>query len=47
MTLSQFACAVSPTKLLEESDPIYAWRKKMFTAYHEQASKAVGYPDSL
>ena len=47
MTVLQFACAISPLKLLEESDPLYDWRKRMFAAFHEQTTKGIGYPESL
>ena len=45
--LAQFAYAISPVKLLEESDPLHAWRKRMFAHYDSVLGKAVGYKESL
>lgn len=44
---TQTAYAVCPTKLLEESDPLYAWRKKMLETFADVTGKAVGHPESL
>jgi glutathione S-transferase len=40
----QWARVVSPFKLLETNDPIYAWREKMLDAFDGLARKSPGYP---
>jgi glutathione S-transferase len=40
----QWARVVSPFKLLEEGDLIYAWREKMLDAFDDMARKSPGYP---
>lgn len=40
----QFARCISPAKLLEPSDPVYAWRGRILEAFDGLAAKAVGYP---
>jgi glutathione S-transferase len=40
----QWARVVSPFKLLEEADPIYAWREKLLDAFDGMARKSPGYP---
>jgi len=40
----QWARAVSPFKLLEAGDPIYAWREKLLDAFDGMARKSPGYP---
>lgn len=40
----QWARAVSPFKLLEADDPIYAWREKLLDAFDGLARKSQGYP---
>ena len=37
----------TPVKLLEESDPIHDWRKRMFARYDSVLSGAVGYRESM
>ena len=39
----QWARAVSPFKLLEADDPIYAWREKLLDAFDGLARKSQGY----
>jgi len=39
----QWARAVSAFKVLEESDPIYAWREKLFDAFGGLARKSPGF----
>jgi len=39
----QWARAVSAFKVLEESDPIYAWREKLFDAFGGLAGKSPGF----
>jgi glutathione S-transferase len=39
----QWARAVSPTRLLEPDDPVYAWRERVMDLYDGLASKAKGY----
>jgi len=39
-----FARTMSPFKLLEEDDPLYAWRARMLELFDGMARKAVGYP---
>jgi glutathione S-transferase len=40
----QWARVVSAFKLLEEADPIYAWREKLLDAFDGMARKSPGYP---
>ena len=40
----QWARTVSPTRLLEPDDPIYAWRERLLKMYDGYAWKAKGYP---
>ncbi len=40
----QWARAVSPVKLLEADDPIYAWRERVMDLFGGYARSAVGYP---
>jgi len=40
----QWARAVSPFKLLESNDPIYAWREKLLDAFEGMARNSPGYP---
>ena len=40
----QWARAVSPTRLLEPDDPLYAWRERLLGMYDGYAAKAKGYP---
>jgi glutathione S-transferase len=40
----QWARAVSPFRLLEADDPIYAWREKLLDAFDGLARKSPGYP---
>ena len=40
----QWARAISPFKLLEPSDPIYAWRETLLDAFDGLARKSRGYP---
>jgi glutathione S-transferase len=40
----QWARVVSPFKLLETNDPIYAWREKLLDAFDGLARKSQGYP---
>ncbi|SRR6266700_2483075 len=40
----QWARAVSPFRLLEEDDPIYAWREKLLDAFDGTARNSPGYP---
>jgi glutathione S-transferase len=39
----QWARVVSPFRLLEESDPVYAWRERLFDAFDGMARKSPGY----
>ena len=39
----QWARVVSPFKLLEADDPVYAWREKLLDAFDGMARKAPGY----
>src|SRR5690349_1148966 len=39
----QWARAVSPFKLLEENDPIYAWREKLLDAFDGLARRSPGF----
>src|SRR5690242_5966374 len=40
----QWARVVSPFHLLEESDPVHAWREKLLDAFDGMARKSPGYP---
>ena len=40
----QWARAVSPLRLLEPDDPVFAWRERMLDLYGGLARKAKGYP---
>ncbi len=40
----QWARAVSPQRLLEPDDPVFAWRERMLDLYDGFARKAKGYP---
>jgi glutathione S-transferase len=40
----QWARAVSPTRLLEPDDPVYAWRERMLDLFGGYAREAKGYP---
>jgi glutathione S-transferase len=40
----QWARVVSPFRLLEESDPVYTWRERLFDAFDGMARKSPGYP---
>jgi len=40
----QWARVVSPFKLLEDADPIHAWREKLLDAFDGMARKSPGYP---
>jgi glutathione S-transferase len=40
----QWARAVSPTRLLEPDDPVYAWRERMLDLFEGYARTAKGYP---
>lgn len=40
----QWARVVSPFRLLEESDPIHAWREKLLDAFDGLARKSPGFP---
>jgi len=40
----QWARTLSPTRLLEPDDPIYAWRERLLKMYDGYAWKAKGYP---
>jgi glutathione S-transferase len=40
----QWARAISPFKLLEVDDPIYAWREKLLDAFEGLARKSLGFP---
>jgi glutathione S-transferase len=39
----QWARAVSPTRLLEPDDPVFAWRERLLQMYDGYAGKAKGY----
>lgn len=39
----QWARVVSPFKLLEDNDPIYAWRERLLDAFDGMARKSPGY----
>ncbi|MFN2646827.1 MAG: glutathione S-transferase family protein [Burkholderiales bacterium] len=40
----QWARAVSPTRLLEPDDPLFAWRERLLDMYEGYGRKAKGYP---
>ncbi|MGY4155549.1 glutathione S-transferase [Bradyrhizobium sp. USDA 4461] len=40
----QWARAVSPFKLLTDTDPVYAWRESLLDAFAGMARKSPGYP---
>jgi glutathione S-transferase len=40
----QWARAVSPTRLLEPDDPVYAWRERVLDLFGGYAREAKGYP---
>jgi glutathione S-transferase len=40
----QWARSVSPTRLLEPDDPVYAWRERMLDLFDGYARQAKGYP---
>jgi len=40
----QWARVVSPFRVLEDSDPIYAWRERLLDAFDGLARKSPGYP---
>jgi glutathione S-transferase len=40
----QWARVVSPFRLLDEADLIYAWRERLFDAFDGLARKSPGYP---
>jgi glutathione S-transferase len=40
----QWARVVSPFRLLEADDPVYAWREKLLDAFDGLARKSPGYP---
>lgn len=40
----QWARCVSPVRLLEPDDPVFAWRERLLAAYGELARNARGYP---
>jgi glutathione S-transferase len=40
----QWARVVSPFRLLETSDPVYAWRERLLDAFDGMARKSPGYP---
>ncbi len=44
---AQMAYALSPVKLLEKDDVIYAWRDRMMSAYDGIGKNAIGHPESL
>jgi glutathione S-transferase len=39
----QWARVVSPFRLLEDSDPVYAWRERLLDAFDGMARKSPGY----
>lgn len=39
-----WARSVSKIKLLEEADPVFAWRRQMFDVFHQDLAETVGYP---
>lgn len=40
----QWARCISPFRLLEEDDPVHAWRERLLDAFDGLARRAVGYP---
>jgi len=40
----QWARVVSPFRLLEEGDSVYAWRERLLDAFDGLARKSPGYP---
>ena len=40
----QWARAVSPIRLLEPDDPVYAWRERVMDLFGGYARQAKGYP---
>jgi glutathione S-transferase len=40
----QWARVVSPFKLLDEDDPVYAWRERLLDAFDGMARKSPGFP---
>ncbi len=42
--LLQWARSVSSIKLLEESDPLYIWRARVFEQFHQDLTETIGYP---
>ena len=40
----QWARSVSSIKLLEESDPLYAWRARVFDLFKQDLAETEGYP---
>jgi len=40
----QWARCISPFRLLEENDPVHAWRERLRDAFDGLARRAVGYP---
>src|SRR5947209_8267978 len=40
----QWARVVSPFKLLEQDDPVYAWRERLLDAFDGMARQSPGYP---
>ena len=42
----QWARVISPIRLLEPDDPVYAWRERLLDAHHGVARHAKGYPVS-
>jgi glutathione S-transferase len=40
----QWARVTSPFRLLEQDDPIYAWREKLLDAFDGMARRSPGYP---
>ena len=40
----QWARCISPTRLIEPDDPVYAWRERLLKLYDGYAWKAKGYP---
>jgi hypothetical protein len=42
--LLQWARSVSPIKFVEESDPLYTWRARVFEQFHQDLTETIGYP---
>lgn len=38
---------MSPIQLLEKADPVYAWRERMFSKFHNIVHPTIGYQHSL